>query len=249
MEIRVEWQGKLSRIRLDNGVDLSIPYVVDFQQVNCFYAPFTTDQPVKTETFTGSVASGASVNFYNHLLNFHGGGTHTECYGHLSKARESVNQVLREYLGMAVLISVYPTLRPDGDRVIEETTLRMLLQGQHATPFLVLRTLPNETTKRQRHYSGTNPPYLSAEAAEWIASMGFRHLLIDLPSVDRESDGGKLAAHRAFWSDRRQTECTITELIFVPDAVRDGYYLINLQLAPIHSDAAPSRPVLYELED
>lgn len=248
MEIKVDWGGKLCRINLERGVDLSIPFNVEFQQVNCFFAPFTADQPVKAETFTGSVASGGSVNFYNHFLNFHGGGTHTECYGHISEARESVNRVLREYLGMAILISVYPTLRPDGDRVIEETTLRVLLQGQQPTPFLVLRTLPNETAKQQRHYSGTNPPYLSGEAAKWIASMGFRHLLVDLPSVDRESDGGKLAAHRAFWSERRKEECTITELIYVPEGVRDGHYFINLQLAPIHSDAAPSRPVLFEVE-
>ena len=50
------------------------------------------------------------------------------------------------------------------------------------------------------------------------------HLLLDLPSVDREEDDGVLAAHHAFWDFPRTTDLqrTITELLFVPDEVRDG---------------------------
>lgn len=35
-------------------------------------------------------------------------------------------------------------------------------------------------------FSGTNPPYLTREAAEFVASAGFHHVLVTLPSVDRE---------------------------------------------------------------
>ncbi len=78
---------------------------------------------------------------------------------------------------------------------------------------------------------------------------GIKHLLIDQPSVDKEEDGGALAAHKAFWNIPKNPElhATITELIFVPDEVEDGLYLLNLQVAPMENDAAPSRPVLFQL--
>jgi hypothetical protein len=76
-----------------------------------------------------------------------------------------------------------------------------------------------------------------------------------LPSVDREEDQGKLLAHKAFWNVKNTQElnpdarlsCTITELIFVPDAIQDGTYLLNLQIASFENDASPSKPVLYAL--
>jgi hypothetical protein len=80
-----------------------------------------------------------------------------------------------------------------------------------------------------------------------MANNGIDHLLLDLPSVDREVDGGALAAHRAFWNypENPRMKATITELIYVPSKVQDGQYFLNLQVAPIENDASPSRPVLY----
>ena len=43
-------------------------------------------------------------------------------------------------------------------------------------------------------------------------------------------------------------EAGITELIFVPNNVFDGRYLLNLQFAPLENDASPSRPVLFEIQ-
>ena len=60
-------------------------------------------------------------------------------------------------------------------------------------------------------------------------------------------------AHKAFWnvkdinnlnSDAR-LEATITEMIFVADEIKDGSYLLNLQIASFENDASPSKPVLY----
>ena len=42
---------------------------------------------------------------------------------------------------------------------------------------------------------------------------------------------------------------TITEMVFIPDEVEDGDYLLNLQIAPFFADAAPSRPILYKIND
>ncbi len=76
-----------------------------------------------------------------------------------------------------------------------------------------------------------------------------KHLLIDLPSVDKERDEGKLLAHKAFWNypENPREDCTITELIYVPDSINDGRYLLNLQIASFHNDASPSKPVLYKI--
>ena len=66
---------------------------------------------------------------------------------------------------------------------------------------------------------------------------------------DKEADGGVLASHHAFWSHPENTrlDCSITELIFVPDEVKDGSYLLNLSFAPLDNDASPSRPTLYKI--
>src|SRR5690606_20370806 len=121
---------------------------------------------------------------------------------------------------------------------------------------LVIRTTPNLAAKKSMKYSNTNPPYLDEEAAIFIRESGIKHLLIDLPSVDREQDEGKLLAHKAFWNvtdienliaDAR-LDATITELIFVDDSVADGSYLLNLQIAPFENDASPSKPVLYKIQ-
>jgi kynurenine formamidase len=112
---------------------------------------------------------------------------------------------------------------------------------------LVIRTLPNDTESDHRDWTGTNPTYLQSTACAWLRSIGVKHLLLDLPSVDREEDGGVLAAHHAFWDHPNTVdrERTITELLSVPADVRDGDYLLELQLPHIMNDAAPSRPVLY----
>ena len=61
-------------------------------------------------------------------------------------------------------------------------------------------------------------------------------------------------AHRTFWDlpigkqvlkVKPAKHRTITELIFVPNTVKDGLFLLDLQVAPFALDAAPSRPVLY----
>jgi len=98
-------------------------------------------------------------------------------------------------------------------------------------------------------YSNTNPPYLLEEAAIYLREKGIKHLLIDLPSVDKEKDGGKLLSHNAFWntSGKLRMDATITEFIYVTNAVEDGEYLLNLMIAPFENDATPSKPILYKI--
>jgi len=231
------------------GIDISIAYTSKFDQVNCFYAPFFQDEPVKMGSFIGSVEQGGPVNFFNTKINIHGNGTHTECVGHISKERESILDVLNENIFLAHLISLYPTQRENGDKVIERFTLENLWpEGASDWNTLIIRTLPNDSQKKSQKYSGTNPTFIDVEAMRFIVEKGIQHILVDLPSVDREEDGGRLEAHNCFWMDGRAKKCTITELIYVPDSVLDGKYVLNLQTASIASDAVPSKPILYKLK-
>lgn len=227
-----------------NAIDISIPYRTTPEATSAWYVGPIKIDPVRMDGFVGSVAEGGSVNFRDITLNPHGNGTHTECVGHISNEVYSVNQHLKTWFFKALLISIEPEQSGE-DQVI---TLDQIISavGKHRPEALIIRTLPNEESKLHRNYSNSNPAYLNVKATEWIRERGIEHLLLDLPSVDRENDGGALAAHRAFWNypDEPRFSATITELIFVPSEVADGEYILNLQVAPIENDASPSRPVL-----
>jgi kynurenine formamidase len=98
-------------------------------------------------------------------------------------------------------------------------------------------------------YSNTNPPYILQDAIVFLNEKGIEHLLIDMPSIDRENDEGKLLAHHAFWQypNNTQFQKTITEFIYVPNEINDGTYILNLQIASFENDASPSKPILYKI--
>jgi len=233
---------------LNRPIDISIPIRDGLENPNCFYAPLVEFSPVVAGDFVGDTRQGGLVNFKNVKINPHGNGTHTECVGHIAKEIYTINQSLREFFFLAKLITLYPQKQMNGDRIIVKNQLTEVVEKGEVQA-VVLRTQPNDDTKQSRQYSGANPPYLHHEAATYLVECGIKHLLLDLPSVDREVDEGKLLAHKAFWQypDAPRTDCTITEMIYVPDNVKDGLYLLNLQIASFELDASPSKPVLYKI--
>lgn len=248
MQVHLSIAGTTYRADLGQPLDISLPLRFNEAGVNAWYAPWPAAEPVVAGSFVGSVARGGSVNFFEVRLNPHGNGTHTECVGHISPEQESVSRALDRYHFSARLVSLYPEPQAGGDRVITARQLSELLQPAEVEA-VIIRTYPNDRRKLEANYSGSNPPYLEAAAAALLADYGVEHLLLDLPSVDREADAGRLAAHRAFWRYPQATRpaATITELIYVPDTIGDGCYLLQLAVPPFELDAAPSRPVLYAL--
>ena len=234
-------------------IDISLPLAPGDEQVNCFWAEPVQFDTIRVGSFVGSVALGGSTNYQRIHVTPHGNGTHTECYGHISPdPAVTLNQCLRRFLFVARLVSVAPRSQPNGDLVVMLADVQAALaqQPDRSIPdALVLRTLPNDAGKRRRQYSGTNPTYIEPALAEWLVEYNVQHFLLDLPSVDREEDAGQLLAHHAFWRYPSQPRCgaTITELIFVPDEVADGLYLLNIQITSLELDASPSKPVLYLL--
>ena len=235
--------------------DLSQPLTISIPlgQVRCFFAPRMQKSPVEIDDFIGSVKKGGPVNFFDISFNPHGHGTHTESIGHLTAEQQTLHSCLTNHHFIARLISVPLSTLSNGDYVLEGSQLRSACPDP-VPEALIIRTLPNHPDKLTKDYSGTNPPYLSREAMEFIVRKGVKHLLVDLPSVDREDDGGQLANHRLFWNlpedkitPASRMDGTITELIYVTDEIVDGLYFLNLQAADIGLDAAPCQPVLYTL--
>ncbi len=255
--ITIEHNGQIFRADMSRAIDLSIAVDFSAPRVHAFDAPDPAAQPLAAGNFVGDVSHGGSCNCSTYSLTPHCNGTHTECAGHITREFMSVNSIAPTSLLRAALISIMPhrtatQFSPD-DRIITRDSLQQKL-GRPPCNAVIVRTLPNN--KLNADYDTFCPAYFSADALAWLAEQGVEHLLVDLPSVDRMRDNGLLLAHRAFWEmprgstllpEAKRARATITELIYVPDDVPDGEYLLNLQVAPLEADAAPSRPVLYPL--
>lgn len=238
-------------VDLSKPIDISIPLTNTDDNPIAWYLEKPVIEAVVFGKWIGSVEKGASTNFNNIFFNPHGHGTHTECLGHITRAFYSINQSLKQFFFLAELVTIEPETKGE-DWVITKKQIQNSLNGK-SPEALIIRTLPNFKVKKSLNYSNTNPPYLSEDGARFICESGIQHLLIDLPSVDKEKDDGKLLAHKAFWNVKdtndlnadARLEATITEMIFVADEIADGSYLLNLQIASFENDASPSKPVLY----
>lgn len=238
---------EIIKIDLSKPLDISIPLRHGNKNVSAWYADPPRIEPHREGDFVGSVDQGASINFYDIFFNPHAHGTHTECLGHITERKYSVNQIVDQYFFKARLITIAPEKVGD-DLVLSKKQLERNLSGE-IPEALVVRTLPNTKDKLSRQYSHTNPPYFTEEAMLFLVKEGIQHLLVDLPSVDKEKDEGALLAHRAFWGLGQiiRTQATITEFIYVSHKIKDGLYMLDLQFAPFENDASPSRPVLYQI--
>lgn len=249
MIIELTYNDELYKSDLSKPLDISIPV----GRVRCFYSTHFSTTPYVSGDWIGSVKEGAPVNFFDIQMNPHGNGTHTECLGHITAAHEYITESMNQYHFIAKVISVVLD-EVNGDRILSQDTLEKAC-GKEIPEALIIRTLPNRGDKLSKDYSGTNPPYLSAGAMRFITEAGVKHLLLDLPSVDRELDDGKLENHKIFWkvegivaSVKSRIDATISEMIFVSNDIEDGIYLLNIQIPSIELDAVPSKPVLYKLQ-
>lgn len=271
MEFSIIIAGKPCTVNLNNPLDISIPLIFNGEQPNIYDSDKASSKAVELGTFIGDTRKGGSCNFEAVKLIPHCNGTHTECIGHISNKRIAISDVLKDAFIPAVLITVEPeharrspdTYDPDKEEDDNLVTLYNLKEGlidfdKNFPEALIIRTLPNDDSKKSRSYMDNPPPYFSLEAMNYINELGVKHLLVDIPSVDRAFDEGKLSAHHIFWNVKQGSHDidirnyslkTITEMIYVPDEIKDGYYLLNLQIAAFKSDASPSRPLLYKLNN
>lgn len=269
MKIEFEYRG--SRYASDQSTGKSIAIDVDFDgpQPNHFGAEKATRKPLELGTFVGRTAQGGSCNVDDISIVPHCNGTHTETVAHIVDDEVFVGQVVKPEPVVAFLISVEPvsasetkeTYRPTldkTDRVLTAAAITEKIGDARGMAALIVRTRPNPESKKSQAYSDDNQPaFLTVEAMNAIIKTGVRHLLIDLPSVDRMYDEGMLTNHHLFWNVAEQShrlaaeswrEKTISEMIYVPDEIQDGIYLLSIQIPAFRTDAAPSRPIVYRVE-
>lgn len=242
MIIEFERRGQKWQANLDQAFDCSSTFGEPEREPRAWYAEPVKIEPIVMGDWVGAVKEGASVNFFQVQLVPHGNGTHTECYGHIDKGHQKLNAHLLEHHFIAYFH-------------------RQGLKEQQGNRILSLEDLPDIDWQEievfaieakgisfPQDFSGTNPPYFDPALCAFLAEKGVKHLICNLPSVDREEDGGALAAHKAFWQYPENTRqySTITELAVFPSEMEAGYYYLNLQTAPLHSDAVPSRPIFYK---
>ena len=247
MKAIVEYNSRKIEVDISNPIDISIPIDMSKDKINAWGVEDPKIEVVKYDDYEVSVANGAVVNFNDITFNPHSHVTHTECVGHITKEVHSVNKNLKYFIFLAEVVTIAPLFH-NGDFIIGVKQLKNALKNKKRDA-IVIRTLPNLEEKKSMKYFNTNPTYLSEKAAIYLREKGIKHLLVDLPSVDKEKDGGRLLSHNAFWNTDGEVrmDATITEFIYVPNEVEDGEYLLNLMIAPFENDATPSKPVLYEI--
>jgi len=260
--------GDAFRIDSAQGHDLSIPLRFGEDRLSAFGIGPAESSVVSTPWFCGDTKRGGSCNVEEYRLIPHCQGTHTECVGHVVDQDVAINDILRDAWIPATVLSIRPELvlqcqdqyaaltKPD-DTLIARDRLSKALDQFNDTRFhsaIIIRTLPNPSSKKTEKYDMA--PFLSNDAMAKLAGGPIQHLLVDLPSVDRMDDQGMLSNHRIFWGlategheleTDKPSHRTITELIYVPNRVTEGYYLLNLQIPAFVADTAPSRPLIYPL--
>jgi arylformamidase len=259
-------------------LEISIPLRFNGAQPNAYGVEKAVSKPCAAGEIVGDTRRGGSCNFEQYKFIPHCNGTHTECVGHITHERISVNDCLKDAFILARLISIapekatdssetYAVARHENDLLITRRTLEKTLsdfkiqiadfESNDYPKGLIIRTLPNDENKPTKTYLNEIPPFFTTEAMHLMREIGIRHLLVDMPSIDRIFDEGKLSNHRIFWnieqgafevSEKSLVHNTITELIYVPREIADGDYLLNLQIAPFATDASPSRPILFAIE-
>lgn len=222
-----------------------------------FGAPAAEMQPLRLGDFEGEVVRGSSCNCSRITLVPHCNGTHTESVSHLTVQQVPLQRFVPLSPLPALLLTVAPVAAASSD---EDSDPLPQPQDPILTRAALLRAWESFTVPgfkalllRTNADCGTdNPPYLSRQLVQELVARGVEHLVVDLPSVDRSRDEGRLTAHRLFFGlpphsvDRAQAlraQCTITELAHFPAALADGPCALQLQLAPFSGDAVPSRPL------
>ena len=234
MKILFEIRNKTYGINANEPLNISIPLNFNGAQPNAYGVEKATSKACEAGELVGDTRRGGSCNFEQYKFIPHCNGTHTEAIGHITHERISVHESLKDAFIPARLVSVkpenagetnetYPVKLNETDTLITKKSLETVLQNadENFLEGLIVRTLPNDESKLTREYLETIPPFFSLEAMRFIREKNVRHLVCDLPSIDRIFDEGKLANHRAFWNvepgkfetnENSFLENTITEL-------------------------------------
>ena len=265
--LKIEHNNKIYTIDTKNAIDISIPYNFNGKQPNFYGVNKGTLKPLETNDTFWSVEKGASCNVPEISMNIHCTGTHTEYVGHLLKNHGDIGNILLHPFLSSILISVestdfvqchdyYHCNIQNNEKVVTKDAIKTKLKKweKYKPSTLIIRTMPNNDHKKSLKYDRFYPTFLTNNALQYIVKNNIKHLIVDLPSVDRMNDNGILGNHRIFWGNginpngniNPNSKKTITELAYIPNSVIDGFYFVNIQIPHFACDAAPSRPLLFK---
>jgi len=249
--VQAKYDGQVYDIDMDRGIDLSIEN--NFSgNAPIFYG---SEQPKAVAQqlgdFIGDLKSGGSCNVPIVSCNIHCTGTHTECISHILDSKVRVPDKCPTGLIPADVITVQPESSDSiedlyhcdisGQLVISKRSIKQKISKPHQA--LIIRTLPNDRSKLTRNYDDDPAPFFTNDAIDYISEVGVKHLLVDTPSIDKSDDGGMLGNHRSFFKKGD----TISELLFIPDGIMDGFGFLQIHIPSWSLDSAPSRPIFFPI--
>ena len=266
MIISIEHRKIQYKIDSNNFIPLSIPYNFNGSQPNFYNVTKGSAKPLIINNTIYSMLNGSSCNVSEINMNVHCTGTHTECVGHIIKNKISVAECIDKIFFPTILLTVKPSLFykcndkyhvgvGKNENVISKEMIKNNCKNlnNYKPLCIIVRTLPNPKKKQFFCYSDNTPPFFTNDAIDFICKKNIQHLIVDIPSIDRMSDNGLLGNHHIFWKNKnnisinKSSKKTITELAYIPNKIKDGFYFLNIELPHFQIDAAPSRPILFPI--
>lgn len=266
MNIKITFNNQNYKLNFKKQHDISIPLDFNGKQPNFYNVTNAVMKPLQTESISWAVSDDAPCNVPEVALNIHCNGTHTESVGHLLSKKNNIGEIVKDIFIPSILITLKPKLFNmqsekyhikinNNENIITSQNIKRKINDFMIPNIkgLIIRTLPNNKEKKEFNYSDNSYPFFTNNAIKFLNKIGIKHLFVDTPSIDRFNDDGILGNHRLFWSDEggelnKTSKKTITELCYINNEIKDGFYFINLQLPHFKLDAAPSRPILIEAD-
>lgn len=247
---------------IDHREPLRLSARLDFADnpTNLYAVAPADSAPLSYGDTVASVRQGSACNAERISLVPHCHGTHTECIGHILPEAHNVADLQLEPFIAATLIRVRPqraattTESYNASATSEDWLITRAALDEELAPLSgdYLQALVIGTDALNEFRDAACAPYFSHQALARIVELGVQHLLVDIPSLDRLYDGGRMDNHRCFWGldapDGLQTarrHTSVTELIQVPAHATAGHYFLTIQLPDLVGDALPSRPILF----
>jgi len=263
MKINITHNENEYQIDPENGTSISIPVKFNNNQNPKFYDVSNPEKKYfQSSGVEYNINKGAGCNVPTITMNIHCAGTHTETANHVLKNAPLISDLKNLNFIPSQLVSVNPERQiyekyhvsySKSDSIITKKQLQKLIDTTHNafTDSIIIRTLPNHEDKKSRNYNLNHHPFLSNDAINFIKRIGFQHIVIDTPSIDRYEDDGKLGNHKLFFTsdDGKVNNNTITELAFIPNNCLDGKYFLCIGIPSLDLDAAPSHPIIYKIRN
>ncbi len=219
----------MEEMRSGTPIRCSRPIIPDGENSGAFSLPNFGSSPVVIGSFVGKVSEGGSCNvpvynFTPHNL------THIETPNHIEDTGKDLSAFPPGFFcDIAQVVDLT-------DAAFEENyILPEHLPETLEANFVIFRT-PLSDQPSTADYSGTDPISFHPSTMQEIVDRWphVKVVLTDLPSVDKEDDGGKLLAHRNYFglnADQKGALRAIVEFAHFPPLDSERYYIV---MSPPH---------------